>query len=247
MSFLATTHDQLCQGRLTLEQPEKGYRFNTDTVLLAASVQASAGQSVLELGCGIGAVLLAASLRCPDLSFTGIERETVYADLAIKNARSNNLSERVSIIKGDITDKALFKEIATFDHVLANPPYFAPQIRHEVTELRRTAREEDIGLAEWLQAANRYLKPKGSVTFIHAADRLDDLINGLRLFCGDITIFPFFSAQDQAAKRVIIRGIKGSKAPLTLLPGLVLHAQGDKYYTERAENILRHGQGLWQV
>jgi tRNA1Val (adenine37-N6)-methyltransferase len=50
MTTIETTFDAFLGGRITLEQPTKGYRAGVDPVLLAASVPARAGQSVLELG-----------------------------------------------------------------------------------------------------------------------------------------------------------------------------------------------------
>lgn len=67
MDTLATTHDSIYQGKQLLEQPRNGYRFGTDAMLLAAAVQARYGDKVLELGCGVGAVLLAAHTRLPDV------------------------------------------------------------------------------------------------------------------------------------------------------------------------------------
>ena len=51
------TCDDFLGGRLSIWQPRDGYRAGVDPVLLAASVPARAGQSVLELGCGTGDLL----------------------------------------------------------------------------------------------------------------------------------------------------------------------------------------------
>ena len=51
----ALSYDAFLGGQVHLYQPKKGYRAGVDPVLLAACVNATAGQSVLELGCGAGA------------------------------------------------------------------------------------------------------------------------------------------------------------------------------------------------
>lgn len=244
MDNLATTCDTVYKGKITLEQPVDGYRFGTDAMLLAASLQAKPGESVLELGCGVGAVLLTAAQRCPDATLTGIEREETYAELARANVERNALDGRVTVIQGDATGK---HDIGTFHHVLANPPYFPVQKKTKVSDLRRAAREEKPDtLQQWMNAANCFLKPKGTVTFVHSADRLDELLDGLRLYCGGIRIFPFWPTAGQAAKRVIVQGTKGSRAPLLLLPGLVLHDSEGQHYADKASAIINTGQSLWE-
>lgn len=247
MTALATTHDQLCEGELSLEQPKEGYRFGTDAMLLAASVRAKPGQHILELGAGVGGALLTAAMRTEKVRFTGIEREPDYFTLLEKNIATNKLVSRVTAIQGDVTDKNLAKNLGTFHHVIANPPFYKLQEKHTPKPLRKAARQEEPdGLEQWLKAANRFLKPKGTVTIIHSADRADEIIQGLKKFCGAVTLFPFWPTAGQPAKRVIIQGTKGSKAPLILMPGLVLHKDGDKYYTEKADAVIKHGQSLWE-
>src|SRR4051812_9649580 len=116
MTALATTSDRLYQGQLIIEQPGKGYRFGTDALLLAASVQAVPGEHVLELGCGVGAALLAAASRLTDIRFTGIERENEYIVLTQKNITANGLADRVMAVQGDVTDKAVFDQLGHFNH-----------------------------------------------------------------------------------------------------------------------------------
>jgi tRNA1(Val) A37 N6-methylase TrmN6 len=247
MTLLATTQDRLYQDLLTIEQPKEGYRFGTDALLLAAAVKAKPGEHILELGCGVGAALLAAAARCGEVQFTGIERENDYMALLQKNIVVNKVPDRVTAVQGDITDKKLFEELGRFDHVIANPPFFAPQENNNVHDLRRVAREEEPnGLASWIKAANRFLKPKGTVTFIHSADRMDDLIEGFKTFCGNITVFPFWPTINDSAKRIIVQGTKGSRAKLLILPGLVLHDNEDKYYTDKATAIIKYGKSLWE-
>jgi tRNA1(Val) A37 N6-methylase TrmN6 len=246
MDELATTHDSIYQGKLTLEQPRKAYRFGSDAMLLAASVHAYDGQKVLELGCGVGAVLLGAHSRLPTTHFTGIELQAEYAVLAKANVERNGAESLVSIVQGDVTDKALLHLLGTFEHVIANPPYYGENHSGAVTELRRVARQQtDNDLAEWLQAANRFLKPKGTITIIHSVEKMDELIEGLKKFCGAIRVFPLWPQAGQSCKRIIIHALKGSKTPLSIMPGLVLH-ESDGKLTPRADEVINHGHSLWE-
>lgn len=246
MTTLATTHDTIYQGRCGLEQPRTGYRFGTDAMVLAAAVQARSGQKVLELGCGVGAVLIAAHTRLPEVFFTGIEKMPEYAHLAKKNIERNAAAKRVHVVRGDALNPVTVGALGSFDHVVANPPYYETQ-RHSgaASELRRVARQHDeTALAAWMQAANRALKPKGTVTFIHATEKLDDLIQGLQKYCGGVKIFPLWPKEGEPSKRLIIQATKGSKAPLTILPGLVMH-EADGRSTMAAFQVVNEGRSLW--
>ncbi len=129
---------------------------------------------------------------------------------------------------------------------MANPPFYKEQKKARSKALRKVARQEEPeGLEKWMQAANRFLKPKGTFTIIHTADRTDEIITRMKKFCGGVTVFPFWPREGEAAKRVIIQGTKGSKAPLLILPGLVLHHGAGNDYTKRASAIIKKGNSLW--
>src|SRR5574343_1545621 len=89
------TDDKFLCGRLRLWQPAQGYRAATDPVLLAAACPATAGQSVLDLGCGAGAAALCLAARVPDLALAGLELQPEYADLARRNAARNGVAMQV--------------------------------------------------------------------------------------------------------------------------------------------------------
>src|SRR3954466_11447561 len=95
-----------------------------DAALLAAACEALPGQRVLEPGCGVGGALLAAATRRPGAIFHGVERDSAAAGLAAENAALNGLSDRVSIVQGDV--EAGFKALTlpAFDAVMTNPPFF---------------------------------------------------------------------------------------------------------------------------
>ena len=116
------TIDDFMSGAIKVAQPKSGYRAGIDPILLAASIPAKSGQTVLELGCGVGTASLALSHRVTDLKITGVEVQERYAELARHNADLNNLP--LSVVRADLA--ALPSEIRDqqFDHVFANPPYF---------------------------------------------------------------------------------------------------------------------------
>ena len=81
--------------------------------------------------------------------------------------------------------------------------------------------------------------PGGLFLMIHRADRLGDILAGLAPKAGSIRIRPIQPFADEPAKRVLVRAIRGGRAPLVLAPALVLHDRSDAKHTPEAEAILR--------
>ncbi len=236
----AFTDDRLLDGRVALRQSADGYRAAIDPVLLAAALPASA-RNALELGCGAGAASLCALARLPTLRILGLERDASTAALAKTNAAANDMAERFEVEIGDVRSFAK----TGFDLVFANPPYL-PAARAQASKhaARATANVEGgAALADWIAAALRTVAPRGYVLFVQRADRLDDLIGGLRGHAGEIVVFPLWPKAGTPAKRILMRARKGIATPLRLAAGLVLH-EADGRYTQEADAILRGRSAL---
>lgn len=238
--------DTLLNGRVRLRQPEAGYRAAVDPVLLAAAIPAKPGQRVLDVGCGAGAAALCLLARCPDVAVTGLELQPALAALATENAAANGVDRRFSVVCGNLTYPPTDIAPDDFDHVMANPPYGEAGSGHPPPDPSKAAAhvESGAGLADWVGFCLSRVRRKGSVTFIHRADRLDDLLAALHGKSGDIAVFPLWPGGGGAARRVIVRARKGVASPLRLLEGLVLHPPGGGGYTDAADAVLRGGGAL---
>ncbi len=236
--------DQLLGGKVVVAQPEKGFRATADTVLMAAAVPARAGDRVCELGTGNGAAALCLAARVAGAAVDGFEIQPQLVELARRNAATNQASDRVVVRPADIAAPAPSVIRATYDHVMANPPYFVGRNATASPEPSRAtaAIEGKAGLAAWIDFALAVLKPKGSLTLVYRAERLPELLALLAGRAGDIRVLPLLPGNGKAAKRIVIQARKGMRAPFKLLPGLVLH-DGDGY-TCAADNVLRHGAPL---
>lgn len=238
----AFSEDNLLGGQVRLRQPVDGYRAAIDPVLLAASVDATPGQRVLEAGAGHGTASICLARRVPDCSVTGIEIQPDLVRLANDNARLNDLAGSVQVMIGDLVRPLPRIAAGGFDHVMANPPYLdAGRADPSPDAARVTANVEgDAGLDVWLSFMLRMVRTKGSITLIHRADRLDEILTLLSGAAGEVTVFPVWPKQGRAAKRVIIRARKGIRTPMSLSAGLVMHEEGGAY-TAAADEILRGG------
>lgn len=225
------TRDGFLGERVWLTQPATGFRSGSDAVLLAAACPAKAGQQILDLGCGAGAAMLCVAARVDGVRLIGIDLQGT--DMTAQNITQN--SAQGEVIKADITDPPGALQAIQADHVICNPPYFTEGSASP--DPAREAARRGLDLAPWIDCACRRAGPKGSVSFIARADRLADLLGGMSGRLGRIAVLPIAGHEGENAGRVIVQGWKGARAPLRLLPPLVLHdANG---HTALADAILR--------
>ncbi len=243
------TRDVFLGGALAIRQPRDGYRAATDPVLLAAAVGARPGQSVLELGCGVGVAALALARRVPGLDLWAIERQAPYAELARLNAQENGLQLHVEI--GDLAKMPVALR-RTFDHVMANPPYYLPASPAARDPGRDAALREETPLEDWIDAALRRLRQGGHLTLIHLADRLPRILAALEGRAGAIAVRPISARVGREAGRVLVCARKGARGPFRLLSPLVMH-NGDSHrhdgndFSTAAQALLRDGASMgWE-
>jgi tRNA1(Val) A37 N6-methylase TrmN6 len=241
----ALTEDRLLGGRVRLRQPASGYRVAIDPVFLAASVPAEPHQTILDVGCGAGAAMLCLAARVPQCRIVGLETQRELVRLAGDNAILNCMEARVSAMIGDLLHAPPRLSPGAFDHVMANPPYLE---RGQANPLASRGKAEATiegaaDLAAWVRFALAMARPKGSVTFVHRADRIDALLAEIAGRAGGVVVYPLWPAQGRPAVRVLVRARKQVGAPARLAPGLILH-EADGRLSGAAEGVLREGRGL---
>jgi len=237
---MEVSEDKMLGGRVTLRQPREGYRAGVDAALLAAACDAGDGERVIEAGCGVGAALLAAAARRPGARFTGLERDGAMADLAAGNVALNGLGDRVDLIDGTIESPFRNLGLPPFDAALANPPFFDDALAlRGPSSAKRGAWIADEGLEAWIAFLAKAVREGGTITLIHRADRLADILAGLAPKAGSFQVRPIQPFADVPAKRVLVRASKTGKAPLVLLPALILHDRAGGKHTKATEAILR--------
>jgi tRNA1(Val) A37 N6-methylase TrmN6 len=217
-------------------------------MLLAAATSVQPGDHVVDLGAGVGAAGLAVARRVADVSVVLVEIDPALAALASDNAVRNGFQGRVRSLCLDVTgDPAAFASAglapSSVDHVLMNPPFNAAR-NPSPDARRRLARDAGHDtLTRWLTAAARLLRPSGIVTLIWRADDLAAVIAALAHDFGTLAVLPVHPKPASPAIRVLVRAVKASRAPLMLLPGLIL-ADAEGKPTPEAEAVLRHGAAL---
>ena len=222
------TEDAFLGGRLRLRQPKSGHRAGHDAMLLAAATSARSGDRVVDFGAGIGAAGLAVARRVAGIELVLVEIDEVLAELARGNAASNAIPADVIVL--DVTSAAdAFAASGlppdSVDAVLMNPPFNDP-VRHRASpdKARETAHVATAATLEtWIHAARRILKSGGVLTLIWRADGLAELLAALDRGFGNFAILPVHGDAKKPAIRVLVRAVKGGKAPTQMHAALMLN------------------------
>jgi tRNA1(Val) A37 N6-methylase TrmN6 len=224
------TEDAFLGGRLCLRQPKSGHRAGHDALLLAAATHARPGDRVVDFGAGVGAAGLAVASRVPGIKLVLVEIDAGLAGLARSNADANAIAADVRVL--DVTAAAAAFVAAglsadSVDVVLMNPPFNDPA-RHRASPQR--AREiahvaTAATLENWIHAGRRILKSGGAVTLIWRADGLTEVLAALDDGFGSLVILPVHGDALAPAIRVLVRAIKGGRAPTRIHAALVLNDQ----------------------
>ena len=257
-SCVAATEDRLFDGRLILRQPARGHRAGTDAVLLAAAVADRRETFIIDVGAGVGTAGLAVTLRQPESELVLIDNDPTIAAFARHNLAANGLAERGRVVVADVMDKVACRlsglAPGTASLVLTNPPFFAPHnVRRPADPGRAGARvlgpsvdgEGGVSLIAWLRASLAMLEPGGRFAIIHRPDALAQLLAGFEGRLGSVRVMPVYPRERADAIRIIVVGVKGSRAPLVMRPGLVLH-EADGRFTATVDAIHR-GAALLDV
>jgi len=237
----ALTEDAFLGGRLTIVQPAKGFRAGLDSVLLGAAVGQGARQ-LLDLGAGAGTAALVALAIHPEMAATLVESDAPIAALAGANIASNGFAGRAQVVPIDLTSSGRARSAAglepdSFEAVIANPPFFDSGTAPNAARARARHMPAE-SLDAWVKTAASHVTSGGEVIFIHTAERLADLLQSFERF-GGVTLLPLTPREWEPAQRILVRGMKGSRALLTLLASRALHTPGGRAFRPEFEAVFR--------
>ena len=239
---IETSVDSFQGGTFHLLQPHgQGFRAGLDALLLAASLPAGRVGSALDLGSGAGAVAFAAVARCSALTMTLVENNPFMASLAARSialVENAALAPRLAVVEADVLGRRAAREAAgladgAYSTVVTNPPFHPAGGRASPDPLRQSARavpDEDF-LARWIRSAAALLEHGGLFAMIARPDSLAQILAAAERRLGDVRILPVHAKPDAPAMRILVQARKGSRAPLSLRPGLVLHGLDGKLTT----------------
>ena len=244
----AITTDDFLGGRLRVKQPKVGYRAGVEPVLLAAATPVRSGETVLELGCGVGVASRCIAARVPDVDITGVELQPDYAALAAENATDNAVN--LTVITADL--RALPSDLRQqrFNHVIMNPPYFD---RKDSTPAQDAGRDLAFGgdtpLADWITVGAKRVGPRGYLTMIQRMERLPDVLSALDGKLGAIIVRPIMGRMGRAPELFLLQARQEGRAAFRMATPLIMHQgtahDGDREsYTSAVSDSLRNGAEL---
>ena len=224
------TEDAFLGGQLRLKQKRSGHRAGHDAILLAAATEARAGDRVVDLGAGIGTAGLALARRVAGLRLGLVEIDPDLAELARANAAANVIAAETIVLDISADARAFAAnglKPDSVDVVLMNPPFNDPaRHRGSPDQARHTAHvASEETLHAWVHAARRILRSNGVLTLIWRADGIADVLAALSRGFGSLSILPVHSEAGRPAIRVLVRAVKGGRAPTRVLPGLMLNEE----------------------
>lgn len=244
----ALTQDDFLGGKLRIWQPKTGYRAGVDPVILAASTPVKSGDTVLELGCGVGVASLCIAARVADVAVTGVEIQPDYAALARRNGDTNGTD--FTVITADLRALPAALRQQRFTHVIMNPPYFD---RTAGTAAQDTGRDiafaGDTPLADWITVGAKRVGPRGYLTLIQRMERLPEVLAALDSKLGAIIVRPVMGRNGRAPELFLLQARQEGRAGFRMAPPLIMHTgathNGDREsYTPAVTDALRNGAEL---
>ncbi|MGJ8622106.1 MAG: tRNA1(Val) (adenine(37)-N6)-methyltransferase [Yoonia sp.] len=242
------TQDDFLGGKLRIWQPAKGYRAGVDPVLLAASTPARPGDTVLELGCGVGVASLCLAARVADVKVTGVEVQPDYAALAQRNGDENKAS--FIVVRADLRHLPADLRQQRFAHVIMNPPYFNRSVGSASDNAGRDlALGGDTPLTDWITTGAKRVGPRGYLTLIQRIERLPEVLAALQGKLGAVIVRPIAGRRGRAPELFLLQARQEGRAAFRMAPTLIMH-KGDSHdgdrdsYTPDVNAALRSGAEL---
>ncbi len=241
------TEDLWLGGRLALVQPKRGHRVGTDAALLVAAAGDARQGRIVDVGAGVGAVGLALAKSSALVSIDLVEIDPELAQLAESNAARNELQARTRVLRLDALNSTKRREAGLAELancVVTNPPFFdAKAVRASPDEGKARAHVMPrAGVVDWMQASLAMLAPSGRFVMIHRPEALSVILAAIGTRLGALALLPVHPTKGASAHRLLVSGVKGSKAPLRLAPALILRGADGRLTAEA--DALHRGEAL---
>lgn len=226
--------DLQINGYQIIQHPDK-FCFGMDAVLLSGFAKVKEGEKVLDLGTGTGILPILLEAKTEGEHFSGLEIQPESAEMARRSVLLNHLEEKIDIIDGDIKDASQIFGKASMDVVTSNPPYMT---NHKglknPNDAKAIARHELLcSLDDVVRETAAVLKPRGRSYFVHRPSRIVEIFEAMRKYRLEPKrmrlVYPYV---DKEPNMVLIEGVRGGGAQLTIEPPLIVYDAPGKYTKE---------------
>lgn len=232
----AVTRDQISlrgAGTVKIMQPEKGARFTLDSLLLADFCRIKSQDAILEPGSGTGIISLLLASKFPRSSVVAVEAQDAIAHICSQNISDNDLDNRIVLLNQDIRNIHRTLKSASFDAIVANPPYTRTGTgRQSPVQERLASRHDRFGTIQaWLDL-RIYLRNRGRYFIIFPASRAAEILCLMRIGKLEPKRIRFVHPwKKKPASLILIEAMKSVGSGLEVLPPLIVH-EGRGYSPE---------------
>ena len=220
---------------MLLYQPESGYCYNSDSIFLYDFISSFAPKGkVLDVGAGCGVVGLLVSRDNKKVELEAIEKQSVLAAYARKNATANEID--YILHDGDFLD---FGSDVKYDYIISNPPFYPDGVQKSSDTMLQSARyNSSLPMDAFFKKVSQLLKPHSHFIFCYDATQFGLVCAALDRVKMRLVDVRFVHPKiDRTASLVMIHARNGSKAMTKVHPPLI-HFEGDDL-TQEVQNIYK--------
>lgn len=227
--------DELQRNGYRIIQNKDGFCFGMDAVLLSGFTQVKKGERAVDLGTGTGIIPILLEAKTEGEHFTGLEIQKTSADMARRSVALNGLSEKISIVEGDIKEASSIFGKASFDVVTSNPPYMTGSHGLVNPELPKAIARHEIlcTLEDVIGQASGLLREGGRFSMVHRPFRLAEIMTLMVKYHLEPKrmrlVYPFV---DKEPNMVLIEGLKGGRSRITVEKPLIVYKEPGVYTDE---------------
>ena len=211
---------------LKIIQADGGYKFSTDSVLLANFGSAKQNDVYVDLCSGSGVVAMLFSCKRKIKKSYAVEIQPRLADMAERSIKLNNLQDKITVINEDLFE--IYKTLGyeSVDVVTVNPPYNISSKPSDIEEIAIATHEIKTTLEKIILSASKLLKYGGKFLMVHRADRLVDILSTCRNYKLEPKVLRMvYPTAKKEPNLVLLEAKKGAKSGLKFLPPLVLNEE----------------------
>lgn len=227
--------DDLQRNGYRIIQNRDGFCFGMDAVLLSGFARVKERECALDLGTGTGIIPILLEAKTPGEHFTGLEIQKRSADMARRSVELNGLSDRISIVEGDIKEAVSMFGRASFDVVTSNPPYMTGSHGLVNPELPKAIARHEIlcTLEDVISQAAGLLRENGRFYMVHRPFRLAEIMTVMVKYHLEPKrmklVYPYI---DKEPNMVLIEGLKGGRSRITVEKPLIVYKEPGVYTDE---------------